>query len=48
MKTLREYIDQLDEIDRRGFLKGMGAAAVVGATGGAATSTYALGLRHTF
>jgi hypothetical protein len=34
MKTLREYIDQLDEIDRRGFLKGMGAAAVAGATGG--------------
>jgi hypothetical protein len=34
MKTLREYIDKLDEIDRRGFLKGMGAAAVVGATGG--------------
>ena len=35
MKTLREYLDQLDEIDRRGFLKGMGAAAVAGAAGGA-------------
>ena len=34
MKTLREYIEILDEIDRRGFLKGMGAAAVAGATGG--------------
>jgi anaerobic selenocysteine-containing dehydrogenase len=33
MKTLREYIDQLDEISRRGFLKGAGAAAV-GAAGG--------------
>ena len=27
MKTLREYIDQLDEISRRDFLKGAGAAA---------------------
>lgn len=34
MKTLREYIDQLDEIDRRGFLKGMGAAAGLTAMGG--------------
>jgi len=33
MKTLREYIDQLDEISRRGFLKGAGAAAVSGAVG---------------
>ena len=33
MKTLREYLDQLDEIDRRGFLKGIGAAAVAGAAG---------------
>lgn len=33
MKTLREYIDQLDEISRRDFLKGAGAAAV-GAAGG--------------
>ena len=33
MKTLREYIDQLDEISRRDFLKGAGAAAVAGATG---------------
>ena len=28
MKTLRETIDQLDEISRRGFLKGAGVAAV--------------------
>jgi hypothetical protein len=27
MKTLREYIDQLDEISRRDFLKGAGATA---------------------
>ena len=33
MKTLREYIDQLDEISRRDFLKGAGAAAVAGAIG---------------
>ena len=33
MKTLREYIDQLDEISRRDFLKGAGAAAVAGAAG---------------
>ena len=32
MKTLRETIDQLDEISRRGFLQGAGAAAL-GATG---------------
>jgi len=31
MKTLREMMDQLDEITRRGFLKGAGAAAVAGA-----------------
>ena len=31
MKTLRETIDQLDEISRRGFLHGAGAAAL-GAT----------------
>jgi hypothetical protein len=43
MKTLREYIDQLDEIDRRGFLKGMGAAAVAGATGGAIGQTIGAG-----
>lgn len=30
MKTLRETLDQLDEISRRGFLKGAGAAAVAG------------------
>jgi hypothetical protein len=33
MKTLREYIDQLDEISRRDFLKGAGAAAVGAAIG---------------
>ena len=33
MKTLRETLDQLDEISRRGFLKGAGAAAVAGAAG---------------
>jgi hypothetical protein len=31
MKTLREFIDQLDEISRRDFLKGAGAAAMTGA-----------------
>ena len=40
MKTLRETIDQLDEISRRGFLKGAGAAAVAGATGGATASSH--------
>ena len=30
MKTLKQYIE---EIDRRGFLKGLGAAAVAGAAG---------------
>ena len=29
---------ELDEIDRRGFLKGLGAAAVAGAAGGEATA----------
>jgi hypothetical protein len=33
MKTLREYIDQLDEISRRGFLKGAGATAAGAALG---------------
>jgi TonB family protein len=33
MKTLREYIDQLDEISRRDFLKGFGAAAGLVAVG---------------
>jgi hypothetical protein len=33
MKTLREYIDQLDEISRRDFLKGAGAATVAGTAG---------------
>jgi len=32
MKTLREIMDQLDEISRRDLLKGAGAAAVAGAT----------------
>ena len=35
MKTLREYIDQLDEISRRDFLKGAGATAGLAAMGGA-------------
>ena len=35
MKTLREYIDQLDEISRRDFLKGVGATAGLAAMGGA-------------
>jgi hypothetical protein len=33
MKTLREYIDILDEISRRDFLKGAGAGAIAGALG---------------
>jgi TonB family protein len=33
MKTLREYIDQLDEINRRDFLKGAGATAGLAALG---------------
>jgi hypothetical protein len=33
MKTLREYIDQLDEISRRDFLKGAGATAGLAALG---------------
>ena len=32
MKTLREYVDQLDEISRRDFLKGAGATAGLAAT----------------
>jgi hypothetical protein len=36
MKTLREYIDQLDEISRRDFLKGAGATAGLAAMGAAA------------
>lgn len=35
MKTIREYIDQLDEISRRDFLKGAGAAAGLAAMGAA-------------
>jgi hypothetical protein len=35
MKTLREYIDQLDEINRRDFLKTAGAAGVGVAAGSA-------------
>ncbi len=34
MKTLREYLDQLDEISRRDFLKGAGATAGLAAVGG--------------
>ena len=33
MKTLREYIDQLDEISRRGFLKGAGVVTALGGAG---------------
>jgi hypothetical protein len=33
MKTLREYLDQLDEISRRDFLRGAGAAAAGAALG---------------
>jgi hypothetical protein len=33
MKTLREYIDQLDEISRRDFLKGAGATAALAGAG---------------
>jgi len=33
MKTLREYVDQLDEISRRDFLKGTGAAVAAAALG---------------
>jgi hypothetical protein len=33
MKTLREYLDQLDEISRRDFLKGAGATAGLAAVG---------------
>jgi tRNA A37 N6-isopentenylltransferase MiaA len=35
MKTLREYMDILDEISRRDFIKGAGAAAATAAAGGA-------------
>ena len=35
MKTLREYIEILDEISRRDFLKGAGATAGLAAMGGA-------------
>jgi len=33
MKTIREYIDQLDEINRRDFIKGAGAAVGLAAMG---------------
>jgi hypothetical protein len=45
MKTIREYIDQLDEISRRDFLKGTGAAAGLAAVGSpkdAVASSYQL------
>jgi hypothetical protein len=35
MKTLRKYIDQLDEISRRDFIKGAGATAGLAAMGSA-------------
>lgn len=38
MKSLREYIDQLDEISRRDFLKGVGATAGAAALGGVSQS----------
>jgi hypothetical protein len=38
MKTLREYIDQLDEISRRDFIKGAGATAGLAAIGEPATA----------
>jgi hypothetical protein len=41
MKTLRETIDQLDEISRRDVLKGAGAAAIAGAAGGVSTKANA-------
>jgi hypothetical protein len=44
MKTLRETLDQLDEISRRGLLKGAGAAT---ALGGAGMAGYQLGKRST-
>ena len=39
MKTIREYIDQLDEISRRDFLKGAGALAAAGAVGSSSAGT---------
>jgi hypothetical protein len=38
MKTLREYIDQLDEISRRDFLKGAGATVGLAAIGAPKTA----------
>lgn len=40
MKTLREYIDILDEISRRDFLKGAGAAAAGAALGSTAKAEW--------
>ena len=45
MKTLREYIDQLDEISRRDFLKGAGAAAVGAGVGYNLAPTQQLGTK---
>jgi hypothetical protein len=39
MKTIREYIDQLDEISRRDFLKGAGAVAAAGVASKASSMT---------
>lgn len=39
MKTLREYMDVLDEISRRDFIKGAGAAALGGAASSASAFT---------
>ena len=41
MKTLREYVDQLDEISRRDALKYAGATAAGAALGGAGMQQYA-------
>lgn len=41
MKTLREYMDQLDEISRRDFLKGAGATAGLAAMGGLSSNAQA-------
>jgi colicin import membrane protein len=42
MKTLREYMNILEDISRRGFLKGAGAAAGLAAAGGALAQTDAV------
>lgn len=39
MKTIREHLNQLDEISRRGFLKGISAAGLAGAASVASGQT---------